>query len=421
MPCTVQLRVELRAISGKLLGCVQVSAEEKAGTLKQRLLHSLGSVEPRQITGRLGLVHGLHTLPDNSRLGDCSANTCEESDSSDISLTLVCASPSDLACRLKSLGMVDIADSVFQKEHELSVRTQPQAAALAAALPNAKRVQLVAWLVQSCKAVHVNCSIIYGAVLTLDRYLAVGQSEPDDLFELALAAVCSEMKLQDGELGKPGWRRILLLLNRGRKLLPDILKAETKILTRLNFEVGVPTSLSFLEGLAVRLTKPDGSFGDKQAALRAGLARLLLEMALYDPNLQYGYPPAILAAGALGVSQFAVGPADMENRPEESHRFDEFAWLESEHDALLDDLSSYCPWTPERDTTLRRCQQQLLDTWQELNCCSGPHSCFYHLTAQYHAHRWAAELRGVELMACELLDLCPNMASRRFSTVHFPA
>eukprot|EP00930_Biecheleria_cincta_P103717 TRINITY_DN9577_c0_g1_i1.p1 TRINITY_DN9577_c0_g1~~TRINITY_DN9577_c0_g1_i1.p1 ORF type:complete len:423 (+),score=81.91 TRINITY_DN9577_c0_g1_i1:138-1406(+) len=418
MACTGQLRVELRTISGRLLACVQASAEEKAGTLQQRIFHTMADLEPGEIAGRLSLVHGLHALPENSRLGDCSVSKCEEGDPSNLSLILVCAAPSGLACRLKDLGMADIAESVFQKEHELSARTQPQAAALAAALPDVKRMQVVAWLAQSCKAVELRSSIFYGAVLTLDRYLAAEQTEQDDLLELALAAVCTEIKLEEsGDFFRDEWQTILLRLSRGQTPLSDILKAEAKILTRLNFEVGVPTTLGFLEGLAMRLTRPDGSFEDKQTALRVGLARLLLEIALYDVRLQYGYLPAILAAGALGVSLFAVGPT----QPAENHRFDECARLQSEHDALLDDLSSYCPWTPERETSLQHCQQQFLETWKELKLRHGFLSRLYANTAQYHAHRCAAELRGVKLMPAELLDLCPHVASRHFSAMHFPA
>ncbi|CAE8639229.1 unnamed protein product, partial [Polarella glacialis] len=130
------------------------------------------------------------------------------------------------------------------------------------------------------------------------------------------------------------------------------------------------------------------------AALQLGHARLLIELALYDANLQYRFPPAVLAAGALGVALLTVGPEELDDLNAGSMegpalaRSPEFLLIQAEHEALLDDLSSYCPSLVGREVALRDCERGIFQTWQD--CCGNTTSRLtecYGVLAQRHSRR----------------------------------
>merc|ERR1712110_1179254 len=177
----------------------------------------------------------------------------------------------------------------------------------------------------ACESTLIDDALLHGAALTLDRYAAActGVINETELFKLALASLCTEMKLATEDDFPMGyWQRVLLYLSNGREVLPAVLQTEAGMLRKLQFVVGVPMVLTFLNGLGMRFTNTElqtmhngfhmgrPPVSTRTAALQLGFARFLAELVLYDVELQYRYPPAILAAGILGTALFATSPPE---------------------------------------------------------------------------------------------------------------
>uniref|UniRef100_A0A7R9ZYV8 Uncharacterized protein n=1 Tax=Pyrodinium bahamense TaxID=73915 RepID=A0A7R9ZYV8_9DINO len=462
--------VEVRMIGGALVAQLAAAAGETVGSLKQRVL---AHADPgyHQSSGRPRLVMGCTPLQESRRLNECldsSAFTAEGV----LVLNLVCPWPSSLAAHVEHLerhgselnGASDVADAVFQAENAFSVRCQPQAAAVTHALPKETRAQVVAWLGMACEATLIDDTLLHGAVLTLDRY-AASCGEPVDemrLLRLSLASLCTEMKLTNEDDFPSGhWQRVLLHLSQGRELLPGVLEAEADMLRRLRFVVGVPTPLTFLNGLALRLSEPPQQFDGSSAqgrgrrlddgrpgpttrvgALCLVLARLLTELALYDADLEYRYYPAVLAAGALGAALLAVGPevagggaaedafagtglaaSEEAGAVQAPEAVREVAALTAWHETLFDDLASYCPGVSSLDGMVCDAELDLLFFWQEcLRSTGRMNECYTHLR-----HRHVRSARAAEVLepwgdvgrgGTALLALSPEAGLERYFACH---
>jgi hypothetical protein len=435
--------VEVRTVGGDVFAKLRTSPAETIGELKQRLF--LCSAERR--VGQL--ICGCTPLTDKHRVEECPAG--DDCPPGTIALTLVCTGLSSLATHLERLGYLDdegslsdVADSVFESEYQTSARHQPRAAEIHVALPQETRAQVVAWLGMACEATLIDDALLHGAVLTLDRYAAsCGQRINEaSLLKLSLASLCTEMKLSNEDDFPSGhWQRVLLHLSQGREHLPTILKAEAAMLRRLDFIVGVPTPLTFLTGLGMRFAMafeeqpPDGRPGQSTpaAVLQLGLAHMLVEMALYDTELQYSYSPAILGSSALGAAMLVLGPlevatatgmeveAAVEPRQAAGSLADgavEFAALRQMHEILLNDLASYCPGICGLDVVVRECERRLLEFWRQ---CSGPDAdgltaeCFGNLRQRHARSRRNAQAAGG---GTALLTLRPEWGLERYYVLH---
>jgi len=197
--------------------------------------------------------------------------------------------------------------------------------------------------------IHFGDSMLHSVVLTMDRYYARHASsiEVTAIQKLLMAAVCTEMKLASEKEYPCGHReRLLAHLCHGRLSKAAILKAECDMLNGLGFVVGVPTPVTFLREFALRLDEA-GADGDQ--ALQ--LALFLLELALFEPELQYSQPHVILAAGAFSAALRALDAPS------------------AQHEALVEDLPIYCPDLHSIEDAVLDCEESLLKHW--LMCSSG--------------------------------------------------
>merc|ERR1719189_369777 len=152
------------------------------------------------------------------------------------------------------------------------------------------------------------------------------------------------------------WQRVLAHLCHGRLSLASILKAEFDVLRRLGFVVGIPTAVTFLREFAMRL---DETGVDSNQAFQ--LALFLLELALFEPEVQYAQPHVILAAGAMSAALRVL------NAPP------------AQHEALVEDLPIYCPDLHSTTDAVLDCEETLLNHW--LMCSTGTISW-----GQFYAH-----------------------------------
>jgi hypothetical protein len=106
--------------------------------------------------------------------------------------------------------------------------------------------------------------------------------------------------------------------------------------------MGIPTPLTFLHGLGLRLEEGAST---TEASRWLSCALFLLELALFDPSVQYEHPHAVLAAGALSAALRTCG-APSERRQ-----------------ALLEDLSIYCPSLPQMSEAVATVEEELLMLW----------------------------------------------------------
>jgi len=418
--------VEVRTVGGTLLAELTVHPEETVGLLKQRVLAGTQDTEVRACCRQPLLVVGGEPLPDRRRFLDCLggpaglAQAAAASAGGPLVLCLVSMQRSSLTEKLEQFelcggevaGAVDVADAVFQAEHEASLRHRPQAANVTIAMPRESRAQVVAWLGMACEATLLDDSLLHGAVLTLDRYAALcGETLSESrLLQLSLAALCTEMKLANEDDFPPGqWQRVLVHLSQGRLLLQGVLEAEASMLRQLGFVLFVPTVLTFLSGLSLRFVgnpqRPsetlmqEGRPGPStpSMALYLVLARLLAELTLYDVELQYRHDPAILAGAALGTALLCCGPLAAHDTVEaeaDVSATDDIAW-EAQHGLLLEDLASYCPGTCGLEGMVRNAELDILHFWLECSQAVGPLGQCYGQLRQRHTRSWYLQQIGL--------------------------
>lgn len=248
--------------------------------------------------------------------------------------------------------LADLVDSVLQAEHALSERRRPRAFELTAATSPTCRVELLTWMVESFDIMQFDDTILHSVALTLDRYYATRTSKIEDakLQPLVLSALCVELKTTSAlEFPENAWKRYLEHLCQGRIAISEILLAEAELLTRLGYTVGVPTPLDFLRGLLVIRR------GHPLVAQLLSLGTFLLELALFDMELEYGYEHTLLAAGALSAAFRALG-------------------LRSPTTEIAEQLLSYWPVSMRADAEIAKelvlkCEQALLVMWLRCSQC----------------------------------------------------
>lgn len=414
--------IEVRAISGQLVALLAVtSPDETVGSLRHRLLKSLTDDAKRHAYGQSHFVHGCSVLADHEILRDClSPGTV---DCPVPVLVIVCRRPSSLAehlsrTEMEAGGLVDVVDGIFQTQHILSMRHRPRAEDVTTNFNATLRGQIVNWLAASCHAMRFDDQLLHGAVLTLDRYSAsLAKPIADaELLSVSLAALCTEMKLATHDEFPYGcWQRSLLHLGQGRVGLQQILAAEMEILRRLGFNVWIPNTLTFLQGLGLRLSQGvavrqrNGRPGlaSPISALQMALAQILSEVALCDPDFQYAYPPVAIAAGALGLALLSTC-SEACARPNALEYQLDLHELLTLHDTLLEDVASYCPLL-NAFAVVRECEHHLLKLWQE--CFQGQSQWSEYYSKACERHKLMLRC-GVDLdMLCAVLQYPPPDAA----------
>jgi len=246
------------------------------------------------------------------------------------------------------------------------------------------RGELINWMVQAFDLIHFDDSMLHSIVLTLDRYCAQLPIPVDvaAIQTVLMAAVCMEMKLaSENEYPDGHWQRVLAHLCHARLSLVAILKAERDVLCGLDFVVGIPTPVTFLREFAMRL---DDAGADSNQALQ--LALFILELALFEPEVQYAQPHVILAAGAMSAALRALDVP------------------QAQREALVEDLPIYCTDLHSMEDAVLDCEERLLDHW--LRCSTGSS-----IWGQFYIH---LENKFSCSMRCNVSRLSPRASLERF-------
>jgi len=339
-------------MNGDELAVLLCRPEDAVSRVKRRLSHTTCTPGQEQ-----HLVYG------NRVLKDC--ETLRASGITQAHATLQCINvrPSGVARNLAaqrcsrdpdtalSASLADVVDSVMQTEHALSESVRPSAADVATAITPHFRGELINWMVKAFDAMSFDDSMLHSIVLTFDRYC--GRSPPIEVTAIQtvlMAVVCTEMKLVDPHYlyagAGGGWREVIAHLCQRRLSRAAILKRECDVLQKLGFVVGVPTPVTFLREFALRVEEAGGD-GD----LASQLALFLLELALFEPEIQYAHPHVILAAGALSAALRALDAPP------------------TQREALVDDLSIYGADLRSMEDAVLDCEESLLNHW--LMCSTG--------------------------------------------------
>lgn len=274
-----------------------------------------------------------------------------------VALNCIRIGPSSLAAFLersvdapRHSAVADVADSVMRHEHAQSERRRPCPARIAESIDWRLRAKLVSWMMEAFDIMVFNPELLFGTVLTFDRFCATVTQpmEHPILGEVLLAAISAEMKVATRIVSLQGSQELLRHLCQGRYELEVIMKTEHALLTRLDFSVGMPTSLTFFEGLSLRLQAADQSPAESARWLHLGM--MLLSLALLDTGLQYRRSHAVLAAGALSGA-LGVADAPPERRAE-----------------LIEDLGAYlasaaAPAGFDAEAVVLACEEELLELW----------------------------------------------------------
>jgi hypothetical protein len=380
----VQLTVQ--GFGGGQIASFRCSVRDTIYEVKQRLLKLSGDG-----ADSLQLVQGARVLQDTDRLSVC-AKRSRDGKESELTFTCVRVALSSLAT-LADSALGDVTDSALRHEYTLAERLRPRAEEVTKVLPRELRGKLISWMIASFDVLEFDPELLYGTVLTLDRYCAAMAAPLDQgAVGLALlAAICTEMKISSHDKFPFGQlQRLLRHLCQNRFEVPEILRTERKMLQTLCFEVGSPTSFTFFEALQMRLriTSPE-----EEHETWLDLAEMLLRLALLDPQLQYGYSHTILAASAISAALSVCG-APAARRAE-----------------LLEDLSAYRLDKPCEQTVFD-CERELLLVWEGSLCRTGEWSQFYPSvyaafdTPQRHnvARRYTPAQRLLELDGLRQMD-----------------
>jgi len=373
------VELSIQGLSGAELALLQCSITNTVYEVKQRI-----SRFSDVLVGQQQLVFGCHALEDHRTLANYGVSTpkatlqCILRGPSGVALHLEAQKDSVVPDEALSASLSDVIDSVRQVEHVQSERHRPSASNLGRAMSDRRRSELVNWMLQAFEALEFSDEILHNTVLTLDRYYARLKSPIPDtsLQKVLLAAVCTELKMASGMghghgLGLGGqWQRVISHLCQGRLHVSSILQAEREVLASLDFVVGVPTPLTFLDGLCTRLEQEAST---TEASQWRSAALFLLELAMFKPSIQYGYQHAVLAAGALAAALCTCGASA------------------DKHRALIEDVAAYCPVLPHMEEHVAACEEDLLTLWLQTSRHENELGEFYmHLEAKFgHRRRYS--------------------------------
>mmetsp|Transcript_42599 Transcript_42599/g.123813 ORF Transcript_42599/g.123813 Transcript_42599/m.123813 type:complete len:384 (-) Transcript_42599:148-1299(-) len=215
-------------------------------------------------------------------------------------------------------GAVDVVDDVWRSLHKSSEASMPRAWLLFRAISQLDRRENVSWSVQAFKCMSFSDEALFQSVLLMDRFY---ERQPPQ-FEVnahdsqskLLASVSLALKAGRRDDVEAPLRDLLTHLGNNQVPFDDVIRAELVMLRALKYLTGTPTALDFLDAFSARLSE-----------LVPSLANYLLHMTLFDANLHYQYPHAILAAAAMALALFAIGAPDVA------------------YDILLEDLSVCMP------------------------------------------------------------------------------
>lgn len=222
----------------------------------------------------------------------------------------------------------DLVDRVLKVQHAQSEKIRTRlSSSLEVSLQRrsaAQRCRELQWMVQTLSTMPFEATVLHSASLNIDRFWATPESARAGLSNdlVLLAVICTELKLHQHPW--LDWQEFLVHIGGGKFALSDILRAERVILQALDFLTSdlIPSPLDFMRCLAVRL---EGPFDAELVKRCKEMATYCLRVAMFDAQLEYRYPHAVLAAAALCAAMCQDGAPS------------------SACDSILEDLASYVP------------------------------------------------------------------------------
>jgi len=240
----------------------------------------------------------------------------------------------------------EFVDSVLRHCHLNSKRHQPNVAMLQIRFRDAERGPVLNWLVQACDEMQFHETVLFTTILMLDRYCAMSKEESPMARSVLMAVICTALKtqaVQDEVCNTMPFREQLSYMCHKQIPIEEILSTEHQVLRVLQFNVTVPTALEFLDILSAPLLSPEADSSPPRC-----LANFLVQLSLFDVELHYRYPHAILAASAIYVALACLKASSVILR------------------AILDDVAIACS-TDVADVpgVVASCSEQLLILWKE--------------------------------------------------------
>ena len=169
-----------------------------------------------------------------------------------------------------------------------------------------KRLVLVDWLSEVVDEFELRQATLYLAVSVLDRFLSFQQVPRAQLQLLGVTCLWIASKFED--TGPPNLQEVVDITDNSYAA-EDVLRLEAIVLAQLQYQLAVPTSLTFLHQLISHVQDDlarcspcyqDPSDAESETRLIHS-AEYLLELALLTPDT-LRYRPSVVAASALQLS-----------------------------------------------------------------------------------------------------------------------
>lgn len=207
-------------------------------------------------------------------------------------------------------ALEDLVHQVLRSSQEQSEHSLPNTNNVLMNFSAEEREKALIWLFQVCVTVNFQDSVLYLAVLVLDRYCAtLSAPVPKERLQLVMVAALSiSLKINgavDENAKPPRLQDLLIHLTQRRFPIQDIFSAEHDILKRLDFDVSTATAADLLDTFLM----PHG-LSHQTSPVRC-IAQFLLQLSLLDVPSHYRYSRAVLAAGAVYVALWVT-----KSRPE---------------------------------------------------------------------------------------------------------
>lgn len=249
----------------------------------------------------------------------------------------------------------ELADNVLAAAHKRSELQAPNVGAVSNGMLPEHREKVVSWLVQTYAVMNFGEHMLHQTTLTIDRYadgISPKPIPPDEMQRVLLAAISCTLKTSVVDDFARSVREILQHLSRGQVRFSQIMYQELALLDVLGYNVTVPSIMDFVDALLVRASRdlalpPSSPFKDASSSEKGSphrssctsgddveftcavrdidaranakdvfnrdntlgqMSSFLLELALYEPEMLYAYPQAILAGAALLIASSKLEP-----------------------------------------------------------------------------------------------------------------
>ncbi|RYO45359.1 hypothetical protein AA0116_g13364 [Alternaria tenuissima] len=193
----------------------------------------------------------------------------------------------------------EYGNEVDEYKRSLEQRLKPDASYMThqSEINWALRTLLVRWLIPIRMKLKLEPGVLCLAVNYLDRFLSEKQVRRE---KLQLAGCTALFIASKYELVRPIEKKIIVAIADGAFEVEELLQAESFMLKTLNFALGWPDPIDFLE----RLEKADPEYRNTR-----GMSRCFLDITMIDQRF-LDYVSSHLAAGAYCLARSMLGEND---------------------------------------------------------------------------------------------------------------